>query len=65
MIVLSNTSASGKEAVVIHFFKFFNILAWENSINMNEKFPDLKSFRLRPFNSITYSSNTKEGAMAS
>lgn len=30
IFVFSNTTSEGTEAIVIHFFKIFNILAWEN-----------------------------------
>lgn len=54
MFLFSNSSAQGNSDIVIHFYKFFNIVAWQNSINIYEKYPVLKDFKLKPFNSVDY-----------
>lgn len=65
MFVFSNVSSKGNEAIVIHFFKFFNVLAWENLVNLNVEYPFLDEFRLRTFNSVSYDGKLKKGSMIS
>ena len=41
MFVLSNQTVKGGQGAIIHFLKFYNMLAWEKSYDLNFEFPTL------------------------
>lgn len=62
MFVLSNQTTEGKSGIVIHFFKFFNILQWDYSIDLIQRLPWLNgNFKLKSVDSL---SNYAPGKLA-
>lgn len=47
--ILSNSTVTGEPGAIIHCLKFYNLLAWENSFDLNQIYKDLMGqFRFRP-----------------
>lgn len=63
--MLSNTTAIGTPGAIIHVLKFYNMLAWENSYDLNLIYKDeLKgNFRFRKFQPQTYNDLIEMGIL--
>jgi hypothetical protein len=40
MYVMSSANSTGGEAAIIHILKFYNLLMWVNSFDINEEYAE-------------------------
>ncbi len=65
LFILSDRDEQGQPAAIVHQMKFYNRLFWENSLDINKKYPNLNFMFKQTGNAITYEKSIQMGLMIS